>query len=91
MIFGNELLSFFAVSHLRVSAFYTLLKYLRYRETSSSNQGRRNGGAWRRGATGAQVSLHNNIIGNFRNTGERWNDGFLPFWKRGNRGGGAFS
>jgi len=49
-----------------VSNLYSFLKYLRYRETSSNNQGRRNGGAWRGHcpcpmkweATGAQVSLH---------------------------------
>jgi len=46
MIFDSKLLSSFAVSHLRVSAIlYSFIKYLRYRETSSSNQGRRNGGA----------------------------------------------
>ena len=47
MINGSKLLSSFAVSHLRVSAIYSFLKYLRYIETSNSNQGRRKGDAWR--------------------------------------------
>jgi len=50
-----------------VSNLYSFLKYLRYRETRSRNQGRRNKGTWRGhctlpyergGATGAHVSLH---------------------------------
>jgi len=58
---------------------------------------RRNGGfmaetlppaCWKE-AKGAQVPLNNSIIGNFRDAGERWNDGGIapcPFER-----GGAFS
>jgi len=80
MIFGSKLLSSFAVSYLRVSAVYTLFSstYATERQavvTRDAGMGVHDGGTapcpMKRGATGAQVSLHNNIIGNFRNVGER--------------------
>jgi len=48
-----------------------------------------------KGVRGHRCPLHNSIIANFSDAVERWNDeggiSHLPFWKRGNGGGGAFS
>jgi len=80
MIFGSKLLSSFAVSHLRVSAIYTLFSSIYATErqavvTRDAGTGVHDGGTapcpMTGGETGAQVSLHNIIIGNFRNAGER--------------------
>jgi len=90
MIFGSKLLSSFAVSHLRVSAIYTLFSSIYAAErqaavTRDAGTGVHDGDTTpcliKGRATGAQVPLHNSIIGNFRKAGERWNDGLLrlPF------------
>jgi len=65
MIFGSKLLSSFAVSHLRVSAIYTLFSSIYATErqavvTRDAGTGVHDGGTapcpMKRGATGAQVS-----------------------------------
>jgi len=80
MVFGSKLLSSFAVSHLRVSEIYTLFSSIYATErqavvTRDAGTGVHHGGTalclMKEGATGAQVLLHNSIIGNFRKAGER--------------------
>jgi len=75
MIFGRKLLSSFLMS-----AIYTLFSSIYATErqavvTRDAGTGLHDGGTatlpYERWATGAQMPLHNIIIGNFKNAGER--------------------